>query len=348
MKHLIDAIAAKAERRCPGALALIGLYGSQLTGDTHEKSDLDLMILVNNHRGYALAECFIDESRGIGYDLYCTTWEMLEDDARCGHPYLTKLLDSKILYCAGDAYLARLEEIRQRAWQRLAAPMDEKNWEPIGAILQNAKLSLADALLAESLPQARYAAANTINQLQNAVMLLNRRYFRFGTKRVYEELSALEMLPPEFVSQIDGVVRADSLDALKKQVLTLVKGAAAFLEAHCPREEKPAPTPAILTGSYEEICSNWKNKLKVAEELKKPYVAFMSMAATQGMLKELAELCRIEPLNVLNVYDPRDLNATREGYNRLLEKYLREYEKIGLPIRAYESMDVFLQSYRHG
>lgn len=35
-QKLIDAIIAKADRECPGALAMIGIYGSFLTGDIHE------------------------------------------------------------------------------------------------------------------------------------------------------------------------------------------------------------------------------------------------------------------------------------------------------------------------
>ena len=31
---------------CPGALAMIGVYGSMLTGDVHEKSNLDLLIVI--------------------------------------------------------------------------------------------------------------------------------------------------------------------------------------------------------------------------------------------------------------------------------------------------------------
>ena len=93
---IIDAIITKAEREFPGALAMIGIYGSFLTGDIHEKSDLDLMILVNDDRGYQLAEAFILEDIGIGYDIYCTTWGHLESDAECNHAQLSKLLDLMI------------------------------------------------------------------------------------------------------------------------------------------------------------------------------------------------------------------------------------------------------------
>lgn len=52
-KTIIDAIIKKAERVCPQSLAMIGVYGSVATGDTYEKSDLDLMILINDDDGWA-------------------------------------------------------------------------------------------------------------------------------------------------------------------------------------------------------------------------------------------------------------------------------------------------------
>lgn len=51
----------KAEALCPDSLALIGVYGSVITGDEYEKSDLDLMILINDENGQVLAYGFMTE-----------------------------------------------------------------------------------------------------------------------------------------------------------------------------------------------------------------------------------------------------------------------------------------------
>ena len=45
---IIDIIIKKADALCPDSLALIGVYGSVATGDEYGKSDLDLMILIND------------------------------------------------------------------------------------------------------------------------------------------------------------------------------------------------------------------------------------------------------------------------------------------------------------
>jgi predicted nucleotidyltransferase len=79
--RIIEAILEKEKTLCPGAVALIGIYGSFQTGDIHPLSDLDLLILINDDRGWQLGKAFIQEDLGVGHDIYCTTRESLRQDA---------------------------------------------------------------------------------------------------------------------------------------------------------------------------------------------------------------------------------------------------------------------------
>ena len=97
-QKIIDAVIAKAEKVCPDSLALIGIYGSVATGDAYEKSDLDLLILIENDEGWQLGIGFILDDSNIGYDIYCTNWDGLKYDAECHHAQISKLMDSKIVY----------------------------------------------------------------------------------------------------------------------------------------------------------------------------------------------------------------------------------------------------------
>jgi Uncharacterized conserved protein len=65
-RKIIDAVIRKEQAVCPGAIALIGIYGSFQTGDIHPLSDLDLLILINDDRGWQLGKAFIQEDRGRG------------------------------------------------------------------------------------------------------------------------------------------------------------------------------------------------------------------------------------------------------------------------------------------
>ena len=61
------------------------MYGSVAAGDEYEKSDLDLIILINDEKGQVLADGFILDDVDIGYDIYCTGWDMLEKEIGRAH-----------------------------------------------------------------------------------------------------------------------------------------------------------------------------------------------------------------------------------------------------------------------
>ena len=88
-KKIIDAVIRKEQAVCPGSVALIGIYGSFMTGDVHPLSDLDLLILINDDRGWRLGKAFIQEDLGVGHDIYCTSRESLRQDAEYEHPHIS-------------------------------------------------------------------------------------------------------------------------------------------------------------------------------------------------------------------------------------------------------------------
>lgn len=49
-----------------------------MTGDYYEKSDLDLLILINDDRGWQLGCSMIQDDLQVGHDIYCTGWEDYE------------------------------------------------------------------------------------------------------------------------------------------------------------------------------------------------------------------------------------------------------------------------------
>ena len=126
---LIRAILEKEKTLCPGAVALIGIYGSFLTGDIQPLSDLDLLILIGDERGWQLGTTFIQDDVGIGHDIYCTSWESLREDARYEHPHISKLMDSKIVYCADQKHMDQLEALRTEVRKKLEEPFGEEDYQ---------------------------------------------------------------------------------------------------------------------------------------------------------------------------------------------------------------------------
>lgn len=325
-QKIIDAIIEKANRDCPGSLALIGIYGSFQTGDIHEKSDLDLMILINDPKGYALSRTFIQDDAAIGHDLYCTTWEMLEQDSRFLHPHISKLMDARIVYCAGEAYLLRLEALRRQA-------MASDTREASENLLRQAEHHFALAMLADDLSELRVQAGGVIRNLLDAIALLNGRYFRLGTRRVFDEIDTMPRKPENLRELVNAIVCAGSEAEIKRALLELLRAVEALFVP-------PLPAPAVYPGTYEEMFSNWRNKMYLAAETGNRYLAFDSMCALDAMCKELGFSC-----NVLGNFDPNDLKKTAEGFDAVIEAYKQEYHKAGISVQRYPDIDAFLSDY---
>ena len=188
------------------SLALIGVYGSVATGDEHEKSDLDLMILINDENGWILADGFILDDVDVGYDIYCTSWDMLEGDAQCNHAQLSKLFDSMIVYCKDQSAIKKLDEMKRKTAEILAS---DKRYDKANNAYCEAKKMFAESYLTESLSKVRSCAGAVIKFIEDAVMLYNGQYFRKGTKRAFDELRQLK-LPFDLETIIIDIIQAET------------------------------------------------------------------------------------------------------------------------------------------
>ncbi len=345
--RIVDAIVRKSRAECPGALALIGVYGSALTGDLHPLSDLDLLILINDERGRRLAKAFVRDDTGTGYDLYCTTWEDLREDARYESPHVSKLMDSRVVYCADERYRAELESLRDGARRILKAPFSEADAERAERELDRARCCFARAVTADSLSEVRRQAGGMLYYAENALALLNKTYFRLGVRRRYEELEAMKRRPADVRGAIDAVLRAGTPRDVKENAAAFLKELTDCFDA-AAREVRPERKKACaetLSGTWEEMVSNWRGKMRLAAETGDRHLAFMSLESLNEMLRDVGEETAIGAYDALSAYDPEDLSKTAAAADALLNDYLREYEQAGAKPERYPDVDAFLAAY---
>lgn len=335
---MIDVVIKKADALCPDSLALIGVYGSVAAGDEYGKSDLDLMILINDEKGQVLTDGFIIDDVDIGYDLYCTSWDMLENDAQCGHAHLSKLFDSMIVYCKDKSALKRLDEIRSKAAELLAS---DKRYEKADQAYSDAKKMLAEVYLAQSLSKARSCAGAAIEFIENAVMLYNGQYFRKGTKRALEELRQLG-LPFDLETRILAVIQAETVEKIRAELTEVFVLTDGYLKVP---KKKECPSAENLRGTYEEMYSNWKNKMAEAAGRNDVYSSFMNLLSLQWMFYEIAECIAVDGCEIMDQFNPQNLEENVEVFNQALNKYLAEYEKAGICPKHFESVTEFAEDY---
>ena len=337
-KTIIDAVIKKADAMCPDSLALIGVYGSVATGDEHEKSDLDLMILINDENGWVLAEGFILDDVDVGYDIYCTSWDMLEGDAQCNHAHLSKLFDSMIVYCKDQNALKRLDEMKGKAAEILAS---DKRYDKADNAYCEAKKMFAESYLTESLSKVRSCAGAAVKFIEDAVMLHNGQYFRKGTKRTFDELRQLK-LPFDFETIIIDIIRAETVDDIRERLRELLVLTQEYLQLP---KKKELPSATNLWGTYEEMYSNWKNKMSEAADRDDVYSSFMNLLSLQYMFHEIAEGIAVEDFEIMNKFNPKNLEQNAGVFDKALSNYLAEYEKVGISPKRYGNVAEFADDY---
>ena len=337
-QKIIDAIIKKAEVVCPDSLALIGLYGSFATKDTHEKSDLDLLILINDERGWQLAEAFILNDIGIGYDIYCTSWEMLEEDAKCNHAHLSKLLDSPLVYIKDQNAVQRLEELKKKALDLLAS---DERYKKAQAAFDNAKKVYADCFLTDSVSQIRTNAGAVIDFLLDSVMLYHGRYFKKGVKRTFEEMGSLH-IPFDIEKSVKDIIKAESITEIRNKLTDFMKNIKACLVFP---QEKSAPNQDNITGTYEEMFSNWRNKMQEAADREDLFSSFMNMVSLQSMIHEIAEYISINEFEIMDSFDPHHLERNAETFDNALSRYLEEYHKAGIKPMCFANVNDYIAHY---
>ncbi len=346
-RKIIGAVIEKADKICPGALALIGVYGSFERGDFYESSDLDLLMVINDVRGYRLSCAFIQDDLDVGHDIYCTPWESLQANAMYNDPNISKLMDSKIVYCSDEKYMKRLEELREQARQEISQTLSKEDYFKAEHSLKEAEHFYSQAMTAEQMPDVFEQAGYAIYHLENAVALLNKTYFRNGVNRAYEELEQMENKPESFCQMIENVISGSSreevqtaLTALLRETESVFKKAKQSLLA-----EKNPPTAETLRGTYEEMYSNWHNKMHTAAKENNRHSAFMSMTSLSAMLAEIKSEADIGEYNVFESYCPQDLEKTAAAFDGLINGYLKEYQKTGLQVERYRDIDEFTEKY---
>ncbi len=336
-QKIINAVIEKAEKVCPDSVSLIGIYGSIVTGDTYEKSDLDLLILIQDDRGWQLGTGFILDDSKVGYDIYCTDWNGLRYDAACHHAQISKLMDSQIVYIKNREAYDELCKLREQTKRFLAS---EERFHRVNELIDKAKISYANASLHEELGQIRLDVFGVMCYLMDAIMLFHGRYFKRGTKRMIEELAEVPV-EETFVDNLKSI--ASSKDVLELRALS--KSLLLYAEGHLQQEKDKEEPSASFLGTYEEMYSNWRNKVEEAAEQNSVFASFMNMCNLHYMFAEISSEAAIGTYNIMEEYNPDCLEDNVSLFDTCLQKYESVYKTAGIAVKRFPGVDEFVVDY---
>lgn len=342
--RIIEAVIKKAENACPGAVALIGVAGSFHSGDIHEKSDLDLCIVINDDSAWKIASCFILDD--VAFDIYCTPWSRLEEMSEYNDPYITKLLELDIVYCSDNEYIRRYMELRAKVGEKLNQVYSAEDNEKALKYVTNASIEYANIMLGNTYGECRYAAAGMLYNLEFAIYMFNKSYIKRGIKRIPEELSTMKYLPLDFIEIYGKMVKAGNVGEIQKAATMLMRTVKDFSRQMKDRViSKTEITEADITGSYEEIYSNWKNKMRDAIDRDDAYLSLMTAASCQQFYDEMYNRYNIDRIDIMQSIIPGDLSGSAEAFENAMEEYRKNYYRIGLKVKCYKNLADFEIDY---
>ena len=138
------------------------------------------------------------------------------------------------------------------------------------------------------------------------------------------------------------IVQAKNYIELGIALGTLFKSVMRFTER---RTRKDAPTMEKLAGTYEEMFSNWRNKMPEAAQRGDAFASFMNLASLQYMLEDVGAENAIPKFSVLEEFDASDLSKNAKIFDDALEDYRQEYVKLGMDAKRFANMDEFVKEY---
>ena len=340
---LIKAVIQKAQACCPEYIDLIGITGSFNTGDIHEKSDLDLLIVVNDVTAtQTIATCFILED--VGFDFYCSEWSRFENMANFTDPHIAKLMDLKIVYSRNDKVLERYKTLKNLCKDNLTK--HNENATKAQKYLELALAEHSKIILSDDIGVGRFHTFLMIKNLEYSLYLLNNLYIKKGIKHIPEELSSFPLIPNNFLNIYKNVFTSISLVDLSERSTVLIKICRDFVKekvAYLQRHE--ALANGDLEGTYEEIYSNWLNKMNRAAKDHDIHTAFMTMASCQEFYLEESKKYNLPLIQILQEFDPTDLDKTVLSFKNGMDAWKNICVRNEVKIKKYDSIENFKSEY---
>ena len=176
--------------------------------------------------------------------------------------------------------------------------------------------------------------------------MLNKEYIKHGIRGIPNEICSMKLLPEHFQKLYFGLIKADSLPVLRRSAGDLLKNMDVLLtqtgEAIFPKKEVSADA---LRGTYEEIFSNWKNKMHHAADINDTYLSLMTAASCQNFYDELFQEYKMEHFNLMKGFQINDPGKSAENFDSVMGQFRGLYEKASLPICHYDTLDEFVKDY---
>ncbi len=352
---IINEVLDMIGRTCPNSVDMVAIGGSFASGDYHEKSDLDIVIIRNNDDAVNIHKCFIMD--GIGYDIYSRSWDDFKIMTRYIDPYVTKLKQLDIIYTRNSEVVEKYKEYQADLNDNMNNELLIKN--NVSNLFSKVIKSYSDSLSGNTKKEIYKSLGSFIENTENIIYLINRKYIEHGVKGIPLDIINMKDLPKNFIKnyqrlfdcineqEISNVLEEtyNSMEQYLKEHNIDIKMRTEFNKRNI---DKPEISSSDLTGTFEELYSNYYNKLKFAYETNNKFLSFRSLVDAQKFYDYFYDNYDINEIDIISKYNPNDLKQNYDIFVNSLKLWKALYDEkhkrievIDNPKEIYNNKNLF-------
>ena len=331
---------------------LIGIQGHSIDGDQHGVC-FDFFVPATE-RGCELTQTFIID--GVGHDLYPRSWQRLENSVNLNDMCL--LLDqATILWAKDDAAVQRFEDCRRRMLEHLKD--DSYVYGKALECMDKALEIYRSVIFEEKIYRVR-SEINCIHEyLSKAVAFMNHTY---AESAIFTEVQAyndskdgrlyycpeMKIVPDGFFSWAGNLLEVTDVEKLKAAIFALLKTTREFILARKPAEKADCKTKVDYEAFlewYQEMSLTWK-RLRYFCDNNMVEEAYTDACYLQEEFLYIAQDFKIEELNLLDSFNPKNLSLLRNRADQLEKIILDVFKVQNIQLKSYASVDDFLEAQK--
>lgn len=337
-KELTDWAITSIQKKYKDDVALlIAIPGHSSDNDCHGEC-FDYFVPANEN-GNKLAQTFIID--GVGHDLYPRSWKRIENMAEFNDEFTYGLGEAKILYSRSDEdknHFFAMQE-KQKANMQNKDFMYKKALEKLDTAMELYRTMMFEDLLYK----VRMAAGYIAYYLSVAIACIHGTYFRQRLDLETVELAQMKEIPENFIAYYEAIVKAKSVDELKKLSHMIIRTARKFIAGH-----KPPKAEAVKTPVYEDLA-DWYEESSLT--LRRIYYycdtqnykrAFPDVIHLQHELNIIKEEFGLREMDLLGSFDSENLSALKHSAKGLEQYVISEIENHGVTLNKYDTLEEFL------
>ena len=166
---------------------------------------------------------FLLKVSNLGDAIYLKEMLELLRKSKCLSPYMTELLESRIVFTT-DIDLKRVFlQHQEEAREILSSPLSKQECYNIDALINLAEHYYSLIMTQDFISEAFLAAGYFIAIIEDALNLINKTYWHKNIKYINEELEALTTKPQNLLLLIDNIITATTLKEIRRSTSILMK-----------------------------------------------------------------------------------------------------------------------------